>query len=165
MPTNIFKESCTSLQKSTIRYYKCIFTLVCKLKWYVNQSFQWKLYFSTKIFEYKNAYLHIAFSESSFVDSIVEATKFGNLDFVDWVKSVNVDSGDKKIVDDACDNPALVKVAVVVAVEVFSEVIRVVVLGLGSAVGVVAIDVVAEAPHTTLTLLPLTPENHTIQVL
>lgn len=78
---------------------------------------------------------------------------------------MNVDSGDKKIVDDACDNPALVKVAVVVAVEVFSEVIRVVVLGLGSAVGVVAIDVVAEAPHTTLTLLPLTPENHTIQVL
>lgn len=111
------------------------------------------------LFDYTNKYLHIAFSGSSFVVSIVEATKFEN--FVDRVKSEDVDSGVKKVVDDACDSLAFVKVTVFVAVEVFSEAMLVVVLGLGSAVGVVAIDVVAGAPHTTLTLLPLTPENHT----
>lgn len=79
------------------------------------------------------------------------------------MKSEDVDSGVTKVVDvdDACDSPALVKVTVFVAVEVFPEAMVVVVLGLGSAVGVVAIDVVAGAPHTTLTLLSLNPENHT----
>lgn len=77
------------------------------------------------------------------------------------MKSEDVDSGVTKVVDDACDSPALVKVTVFVAVKVFPEAMIVVVLGLGSAVGVVAIDVVAGAPHTTLTLLSLNPENHT----